>query len=212
MADGRSGDSSKNPIDSLLDYWFEGSPAEPARLQALMKKWFKGSAEHDLELEQQFGALARAAASGELDSWAKTPRSRLALIILLDQLPRNLYRGQAQAFAQDKKALDLCLKGMDEQLDLRLQPLERIFFYMPLQHSESKEVQAFSTDAFGELAAVHLGESLAPVLKNSANFAVEHREIVDRFGRFPHRNSILERRSTEKEIEFLATGGSSFGQ
>lgn len=212
MADSRSGDSGQPRIDALLDFWFEGLPTDPARLQALMKKWFMGSPEQDVELDERLGALTKAAAGGDLDAWAESARGRLALIILLDQLPRNLYRGRALAFAQDQKALDLCLNGIDEQMDESLQPLERIFFYMPLQHSELKEIQAFSTETFGKLAAMDHGDSLATLMRNTTNYALEHRQIIDRFDRFPHRNSVLERESTDEEIEFLSSGGSSFGQ
>lgn len=212
MANGRSGDASQKQIDKLLDFWFAGLPNDSVRLQALMKRWFMGSPEQDLELGEKFAALSKAAAAGDLDAWATTARGRLALIILLDQLPRNLYRGQALAFAQDKKALDLCLTGIDERMDNSLHALERIFFYMPLQHSESTEIQAFSTDTFEKLAATDAGDSLTPLLRNTANYAAQHREIIDRFERFPHRNRVLGRQSTEEETEYLATGGSSFGQ
>lgn len=212
MPDSAPGDSSKQQVEAILDFWFEGSPTDPARLQGLMKRWFMGSSDQDRELDKRFGSLTKAAAAGKLDAWAETARGRLALIILLDQLPRNLYRGRAAAFDQDQKALDLCLNGLDQRLDESLQTLERIFFCMPLQHCESKEIQAFSTETFERLAANDLSNSLAPLMRNAANYAVQHREIIDQFGRFPHRNSVLERESTDEEVEFLNSGGSSFGQ
>jgi uncharacterized protein (DUF924 family) len=208
----KSGASAEDQVDALLGFWFEGLPGDSVRLRALMKKWFAGSPEQDRDFCERFGELAEAARIGKLDAWAESPRGRLALILLLDQLPRNLHRGHADAFAADPKALELCLSGIDENIDTSLKPLERIFFYMPLQHSESREIQALSIDTFGRLANENHGESLAPLLRNAADYAIEHREIVERFGRFPHRNAALERESTAEEVEFLAAGGSSFGQ
>ena len=212
MVDSTVGESSERQIEAILDYWFEGTPTDPARLQELMKKWFVGTPEQDRELNERFGSLAAAAAAGDLDNWAGDARGRLALIILLDQLPRSLKRGTAEAFAQDQKALDLCLGGLAEGQVETLQSVERIFFCMPLQHAESQEMQALSTETFEKLAAVDATGPLETVLRNTANSACEHQEIVDRFGRFPHRNSSLERESTDEELEFLASGGSSFGQ
>jgi uncharacterized protein (DUF924 family) len=212
MVDTMSGESSNDDVDAILEYWFEGSPMDPGRLKALMKKWFSASVENDRNLSERFGSLAKAAAAGELTQWAETVRGRLALILLLDQLPRNLHRGTAAAFAQDEKALALTLDGIEQGHDRRLPPLQRIFFLMPLQHAESRDTQARSTQAFEELAADNQTESLGPLLKNSAKFALEHREIVDRFGRFPHRNRVLGRESTAEEADFLAAGGPSFGQ
>lgn len=199
-------------IDSLLDFWFEGHPADSGRMQALKKKWFSSSPDDDRELEQAFGQLADAAARGELDAWADTPRGRLALIILLDQLPRSLQRRTAAAFAEDDRALALCLDGLDRGLDETLHPLERVFFCMPLQHAESRETQALALETFRRLAAIDMEESVAAIVQNAADFAVLHKEIVDRFGRFPHRNKVLGRESTDEELEFLASGKSSFGQ
>lgn len=199
-------------IDSLLDFWFEGHPADSDRLEALKKKWFYAGTGHDRELERSFGPLAAAAARGELDAWADAPRGRLALIILLDQLPRSLNRGTAAAFDQDAKALELCLDGLDNGLDSSLRPLERVFFCMPLQHSESQVIQALAVETFGRLAEADVETPVAAVLRNAADSAQAHREIVNRFGRFPHRNKALGRSSTAGELEYLASGGSSFGQ
>lgn len=199
-------------IDDILDYWFEGYPTDSGQLKALMKKWFSVSADNDSELNERFGRIARAAAADELPAWPETAHGRLALILLLDQLPRNLHRGTASAFAQDTKALALTLGGIEKGQDRTLNPLQRIFFLMPLQHAESRATQARSTEAFSALAIEHQGGPTGPLLKNAAKFALEHREIVDRFGRFPHRNRVLGRESTDEELEFLASGGPSFGQ
>ena len=205
-------DTSDERIAALLDFWFEGDPADCERPAELMKKWFSGSPEQDLSLKQQLGQLADAAATGDLNDWARTPRGRLALIILLDQLPRSIHRGAPEAFACDRKALDLCLDGLDRAEDRNLHPLERIFFCMPLQHAESEDVQARSTQVFEELADSVSTEPLASVLRRTTNFAYEHRDIVARFGRFPHRNEALGRESTPAEIEYLRSGGPTYGQ
>jgi uncharacterized protein (DUF924 family) len=206
-------DNSANAeIDEILDYWFEGCPTDAGCLKALMKKWFAGSADNDRELSERFGAIASAAAAGELMHWSETARGRLALILLLDQLPRNLHRGTAAAFAQDGKALALALDGIAQRQDRELDPLQRIFFLMPLQHAESRETQARSTAAFESLASEYRSGSAGPLLENTAKFAFDHREIVDRFGRFPHRNRVLGRESTDEELKFLASGSPSFGQ
>lgn len=199
-------------IDSLLDFWFEGHPSDPDRLAALKRKWFVATPEQDCELGDAFAPLADAAALGELDAWSETPRGRLALILLLDQLPRNLHRGTPAAFGQDEKALKLCLDGLEQSVDQALKPLERMFFCMPLQHAESREAQALAAETFSRLAAADVEESIAAVLQNAADSASQHRSIVDRFGRFPHRNKALGRQSTDEEREFLGSGGPSFGQ
>jgi uncharacterized protein (DUF924 family) len=199
-------------IDSLLDFWFEGHPTDAPRLEALKKKWFFAGTEQDRELERSFGPLATAAAAGVLDAWADAPRGRLALIILLDQLPRSLNRGTSDAFGQDAKALELCLDGLDTGLEKSLRPLERVFFCMPLQHSESQVIQTLAVETFGRLAEADVEPAIANLLRDAADSAVAHREIVDRFGRFPHRNKALGRKSTTAEFEYLASGGSSFGQ
>jgi uncharacterized protein (DUF924 family) len=198
--------------DELLDYWFEGCPTDPGRLKGLMKKWFSVSSANDEELRRRFGSIAHAAAVGELTHWQATAAGRLALILLLDQLPRNLHRGSAAAFAQDDKAVALALDGIERGQDRTLHPLQRIFFMMPLQHAESRATQARSTEAFNALALEYQNSPTGPLLENTAKFAFEHREIVDRFGRFPHRNRVLGRESTDEEAEFLAAGGPSFGQ
>jgi uncharacterized protein (DUF924 family) len=199
-------------IESLLDFWFESSPTDERQLARLFRRWFQSSEEDDRELEARFGELSEAAAAGNLDFWRTTARGSLALILLLDQLPRNRHRGTAAAFAQDAKALALCTQGIARGIDRELAPLERGFFYMPLQHDESREIQAQSVDVFGALAAAPAPESIRSVLEGFARYAELHRDIIERFGRFPHRNRILERASTREEREYLADGGPSFGQ
>jgi uncharacterized protein (DUF924 family) len=199
-------------IDALLDFWFGDYVTDADGLKRLQKLWFAATPDQDAEIRARFGALAGAAARGELDAWADTPRGRLALIVLLDQLPRSLHRGKRDAFACDARALALCLEGLELRFDVVLAPLERVFFCMPLQHSESPVIQALSVETFGRLSEAEVDKPIASMLANAADFAVEHRAIIDRFGRFPHRNRALGRETTEAESEFLASGGSSFGQ
>jgi uncharacterized protein (DUF924 family) len=202
-----------NPeIDALLDYWFDVDTGDAQSLDERMRLWFSSTADEDLALERRFGTLARDAAAGTLDGLAGLPRGRLGLILLLDQLPRNIHRGRPAAFAGDARALALCLDGIDRGQPDLLAPVERIFFCMPLQHAEDRAIQARAVECFGRLATLPEPAPLAAALRMCADYAVAHRDIVERFGRFPHRNRALGRESTPAELEFLAAGGSSFGQ
>jgi uncharacterized protein (DUF924 family) len=199
-------------IETLLDSWFDADVANAEAMNSQMRRWFASSADEDRELAARYGELARAAADGRLDDSAATPRGRLGLIILLDQFPRNLHRGSAAAFAQDARALALCLSGIELGMPERLAPIERVFFLMPMQHAEDPAIQTQSVERFAALATADGPPSLLAALRACADYAVMHRKIVDRFGRFPHRNRALDRESTAAEREFLETGGPSFGQ
>ena len=165
----------------------------------------------DAELRARFEPLVREAAAGALDAWAVSPRGRLALILLLDQLPRNLFRGEPRAFATDAQALAWTLSGMDAGLDRALPPIERTFFYMPMEHAEDLAVQERGVAAFQALAR-EAPPALRAALEGSAAYAVLHRDLIARFGRFPHRNSVLARAATADEERYLAEGGARFGQ
>jgi uncharacterized protein (DUF924 family) len=212
MTDTTPAETGETRSRALVDFWFDFDESDADAAGARIKQWFASSAGQDRELAERFGDLAAAAAAGELDGLAASPRGRLALILLLDQLPRSLHRGTAGAFAQDEKALELCVDGMRlGHLD-RLSPLECAFFCMPLQHAESLDTQKLSVATFSALAAGDAPAGAAAALRNFADYAVIHRDIVERFGRFPHRNGALNRESTPAEIEFLESGGPSFGQ
>jgi uncharacterized protein (DUF924 family) len=199
-------------IETLLAAWF-GPPTDGKEaLDRLVTRWFKADPANDRMLEARFGDLARSAGRNELEAWRSTARGRLALILLLDQLPRQLHRGTAAAFAQDAKALELTLTGIERRMDLELEPLERAFFYMPLQHAESLPMQELGVRKFESLKADAPSPDLANALAGFAKAAREHREIIARFGRFPHRNHSLGRESTPEEAEYLAQGGPTFGQ
>lgn len=201
---------------SLLDFWFGPRPWTAAALRQRMRFWFGAeSAEivemQDRDLEARFGALMRRALAGELDAWADSPRRRLALILLLDQLPRNIHRGTASAYSGDVRACALACEGMDQAADAALDVVERLFFYMPLQHAESVDIQQDSVAAFRRLAEEAPPE-LRPSFDSALDYAVRHRDIVQRFGRFPHRNAALGRESTPDETAWLAGSCERFGQ
>ena len=198
----------------VRDFWFGKVPLAPEQLPRRMDLWF-GNASEDVQrsvdeaLRTRFGALVERALMGELAQWADGPRRRLSLILLLDQFPRNIHRGTARAFAGDEQALGLTLSGMQSAADAALNAVERIFFYMPLQHSESLEVQEESVAAFKRLAN-EAPDTIREVFKGCVTFAEKHRDVIARFGRFPHRNALLGRPSTVDEANYLREGGATF--
>jgi uncharacterized protein (DUF924 family) len=151
------------------------------------------------------------ALAGELAQWANGPRRRLSLILLLDQFPRNIHRGTPQAFAGDTLALELSLTGIQSAADAALDPVERIFFYLPLQHAEAIEVQEESVAAYKRLLSEAPSAAHA-IFEGCLRSAEQHREVVRRFGRFPHRNTALKRATTTEEQSWLREGGATFGQ
>jgi uncharacterized protein (DUF924 family) len=198
---------------AVREFWFGAAPLTAATLAARMSFWFGATGAHsDEEIRARFGALVERAAAGELASWADGSRGRLSLILLLDQFPRNIFRGTARAFAYDEQALGLTLSGMQSAADGALDVVERLFFYMPLQHAESLEAQDESVAACRRLLGEVPGE-LVPAFERTLRAAQQHRSIIERFGRFPHRNRVLGRASTEAEEEWLREGGGAgFGQ
>jgi uncharacterized protein (DUF924 family) len=160
-------------------------------------------------LQERFGAAASAAAAGVLDHWTGSPRGRLALILLVDQLPRAIHRDTPEAFAQDDSARKTAAQGLESGADRLLRPIERLFFYLPFEHSEDLEDQDRSVELFHELA-LSVPEEQCPTFAAFVDYAKRHREVIVRFGRFPHRNRILGRESTAEEIAFLEQPGSSF--
>jgi uncharacterized protein (DUF924 family) len=200
----------------VLEFWFGTGPWDAARLQERSTFWFGGDgaaavAARDELIRENLEPLLERAARGELASWATSPKRRLALILLFDQVPRNAYRGTPAAFAFDREALALSIEGMQLAADAALEPLERLFFYMPLEHAESLEAQDTCIAALGRLVA-----EAPPALRDYCDyclgFARQHRDIIVKFGRFPHRNHVLVRANTEAEREWLASGAGSFGQ
>ncbi len=199
------------PEDALPDFWFGTSIADDADRRQWRSRWFRADPEFDALLRQRFAALADAAARGDLATWTARPRGRLALILALDQLPRNLHRGTPAAFACDPFALAQCLAGVEAGQDASLAVAERGFFYLPLQHVEDATLQARGVVLCERLVAQASGPDLelATAFLGSAR---EHLAVVRRFGRFPHRNAILRRASTAAERDWLAEGERDYGQ
>jgi uncharacterized protein (DUF924 family) len=204
-------DEDQARIDAILAFWFKEHELSAPQIDRRMDIWFGEDAAFDHEIRQHFATDVEEASEGKLDHWADDPRGRLALILLLDQFRRNMYRGTAQAFDKDKAALKLCVEGAMQKKDRGLTPIQRAFFYMPLQHSESPKVQAKGVELFTRLAEV-----VSPTHKETfltiAQFAELHRDIVEQYGRFPHRNALLGRDNTPEEDEYLAGDAPDFGQ
>ncbi|MBE7448275.1 MAG: DUF924 domain-containing protein [Kofleriaceae bacterium] len=198
-------------IDDVLAVWFGGDDEPVAQRQA---RWFTRDPAFDDELRRRFADLVAAAGRGELDGWAATPRGALALVVVLDQLPRNLHRGAAAAFAHDQRALATCRAALARGDDRALSWLERYMLRMPLMHAEDREVQRESVASFealhAEAVAAGAPAEVIAALAGAADYARRHAVIVERFGRYPHRNAVLERTSTGDELEFLTEPGSSF--
>ncbi len=204
-------DDDQARIDAVVAFWFKEHQLSAPQIDRRMDIWFGEDPAFDHEIRQAFATDVEKASEGELDHWADEPRGRLALILLLDQFRRNIYRGTAKAFEKDKAALKLCVEGAMQKKDRGLTPIQRVFFYMPLQHAESRKVQAKSVELFRRLA-----EAVSPTLKETfltiAQFAELHHDIIEQYGRFPHRNAVLGRDNTPEEDEYLAGDAPDFGQ
>ncbi len=173
---------------AVLRFWFEES--KPVQ-------WFRRDNSYDAAIKTRFGEMHAAAAQGNLDVWRAHPVYSLSLIILLDQFSRNLYRDTPKAFAQDGHALDIAREAINRRFDQLVDDKRRAFFYMPFMHAEDLSAQEESVELF---------KARLPGTMNLP-FAIEHRDIVKRFGRFPHRNKVIGRKSTQDEITFLREGG-----
>ena len=201
----------------IRDFWFGKLPLSAQALNQRLALWFPGDESADAvrvrdeAIRVRFGELVERAARDDLASWADSPRRCLSLIILLDQFPRNIYRGTARAFDCDEQALAVTLLGMQSAADGALDIVERIFFYMPLQHSEVREVQDESVAAFRRLLT-EAPQELRGTFDSSLKSAEKHRSIVERFGRFPHRNRVLARVSTAEEEAWLRASGDRMGE
>lgn len=169
----------------ILDFWFSDQ---------MSRYWFAKSDDIDREITARFAETHEAAQAGRLDDWIAAPESALALVIALDQFPRNIFRGGPRAFESDDLALDHARTAIEKGHDQAMTPEQRQFFYLPFMHAEDRDVQDRSVELYEALGN-----------ENSLHFAREHRDIVQRFGRFPHRNAILGRDSTPEEAEFLKT-------
>ena len=194
----------------VLDFWFADTLTNPDSLAGRRAIWFMGGPDIDQLITKKFGTLPDAALAGELQHWATDARNTLALVLVLDQFPRNIYRNTARAYHYDAAGLDLAVNIIDQDLNLSLHPIEQSFLFLPLEHSEAIEDQTRAVQLYETLTTQSSGPYLESA-KNSLDYAKRHCDIIRRFGRFPHRNAILGRESTQAEIEFLASGGDTFG-
>ena len=196
--------------DAVLEFWFGdglrlGWPSDDRG-----KLWWGGGAELDEKVNAQFGERVGEALAEGLQHWANEPSSRLALVILLDQFTRNVFRGQARAFSGDAMAQSLVMQALDVGMDHRLPWVGRLFFYMPLMHSENLARQEECVKRFTALQA-EVPQALKQTLDGNLKFAVEHRDIIAKYGRFPYRNKVLGRLNSPEEDEFIKHGP-RFGQ
>jgi uncharacterized protein (DUF924 family) len=200
-----------NPCEpkDILHYWFGELSSPETFFQEREALWWGKDRGTDYFILQTFEPSLTAARLGKLESWRGEARSSLALILLMDQMSRSMYRGLDCAFENDLNCQILCLEGEEAGLDQELFPIERVFFYMPLMHAEDLEVQEKGVKLFSQLAE-NGPVALRSPLEQSRDFAVRHRDVIARFGRFPHRNKVLGRRSTTEEAEFLRQPGSHF--
>ena len=193
----------------MLSFWFGELDAHGRADKPHQERWWSKGPEIDSQIRAQFTPLHRAAVGGELSAWLDTPRSRLAYIIVLDQFSRNMFRDSAGMFAADAQALAATQQGIEREHDRALALHERVMFYMPLMHSEQLANQERCIALFQALSR-ESGDSARASMLSQIGFAERHRDIVRKFGRFPHRNALLGRPSTPEEVEFLAGPGASF--
>lgn len=171
--------------EEIIDYWFS---------DRIKSQWFSSTPELDREILEKYETLWEKAAKGELDEWDKSPTGSLALVIVLDQLPLNMFRNQAKSFSTEKKALEISRNAIKNKLDQKIERDKLSFLYMPFMHSEDIDNQDMSVKLYREKSLV-----------NNIKFAEHHRDIIRKYGRFPHRNKLLTRESTEEELAYLAS-------
>ncbi len=188
-------------VEEILDFWFGAPQSADYGKERLF--WFTKNPEFDEELGDRFLADYEQAARGELDYLQDSPLGCLALVLLLDQFGRNIFRGTPQSFATDAKALSVAKSAVNRKCDCALLPVQRWFIYLPFEHSENLADQERSVELFSTL-------SNDPASANTIDYALRHKAVIERFGRFPHRNKILGRTNTPAEAEFLTQPGSSF--
>ncbi|RYZ57769.1 MAG: DUF924 domain-containing protein [Proteobacteria bacterium] len=196
-------------VSSILDFWFGPLDAEGMASEKKMKNWFAKDDDFDKSIKSLYGNLMELAPMGAYDLWGKTPEGRVALLIVLDQFPRNLFRGKARSFYTDEKAQVVCTSALAAGEHLTLPISYAYFILMPLMHSETLALQDLGVKHFKELRDRSEGKA-KKMMEGAVDYAIKHRDIVAEFGRFPHRNEFLGRESTPAEIKFLAEGGARF--
>ncbi|TWC71090.1 uncharacterized protein (DUF924 family) [Herbaspirillum sp. SJZ099] len=204
--------TSQQQAEAVLDFWFgPGFAQAPAAEVAARQKalWWSKNPDIDADCRNRFEPLLQEAAANRLADWADAPRSMLALIVLLDQFPRNIYRDTAQAFAFDELARQYSHLALATGLDQQLPAIARVFVYLPLEHSEDIDDQQYALELFRALAR-QAGAADRKTFDGFADYAKRHHQVIERFGRFPHRNKLLGRASSAEESAFLQQPGSSF--
>ncbi|RON58681.1 DUF924 family protein [Pseudomonas frederiksbergensis] len=197
------------PWQPLLEWWF-GSAETPDDIKADKGKlWFGKRDSQDLEAQTRFGDWVEQALAGGLTDWAQRPEGWLALVLLLDQLPRMIFRDTPKSFSGDLRAQALVAQGIAADFDRQLRPIQRVFIYLVFEHCENLAVQNEAVSRFIDLVAQQ-PEAERAVFADNLDYAERHRKVIARFGRFPHRNAVLGRESTVEEIEFLSRPGSRF--
>lgn len=203
--------SDTKEIGKILDFWFGNLEENETPSEVYRKRWWMKDSEIDREIKSKFSDSLELAKTGGLDNWKMDTDGTLALILLFDQFSRNIFRDTSEAFSQDQKAIEICLNGINQQFDKELHPVQRAFYYMPLMHSEDMDMQEKSIECFSNLRNLYTApQSIAITVSGIFEYAMRHYEIINRFGRYPHRNTILRRESTPEEVKFLTEPGSSF--
>ena len=198
-------------IAQIIEFWLGESQTSPEAAAGRRDLWYRGGTPVDIEIGQRFGNLVAEACNGSFSEWRASPEGCLASILLLDQFTRNLYRNTADAYLGDAVAFEVTVTAIEKGLDRMLHPVSRIWLYHPYHHSEQV---AHQDRGIGLLHRIICDAPLEwhPYIKKSISGWTRHRDIVARFGRFPHRNEVLGRVSTDEELEFLSSSGESFGQ
>lgn len=197
-------------IEEILQFWF-GELKQGFPVTNRKNLWWFGDEKLDRLIDESFGHQVRMAQWGKLDDWSGQPRGRLALILLLDQFTRSIYRGSVDAFSGDQRAELLCRQGIINGHDTALETSERLFFYMPLEHAEDISAQNLCVAQLEAMLCTTPREQRHHI-DNALDFANEHRDLIVRFGRFPHRNKILNRSSSPEELAYLNQPHKRYGQ
>lgn len=202
---------STESIDTIVAFWLADSLDSPDTAFARRDWWYDGGTTVDDEIRSRFGPLVSRACNGTLADWQATPNGALALILLLDQFTRNIHRGTPDAYLGDAAAFEIVNEAIDRNLDRNLHPVARIWLYHPFHHAEQIDAQDRGLALLNTVLR-SAPDPWHPYIQRSIKGWTRHRDIVARFGRFPHRNRVLGRQSTDEEHAFLAADGESFGQ
>jgi uncharacterized protein (DUF924 family) len=195
--------------NAIVNLWFGDDLETPKAVTERSQQWFASDPSFDELIRSRFKTLPDQALTGKFAGWARTPVPALALVLILDQFPRNLYRGSSRSFAYDSAAVDIAREAIALSLDRELHPLHAVFLYLPFEHSEHQELQDQCVSLFQQLVE-RAPSLLADRFNSFLGYAERHQAVIKQFGRFPHRNSVLGRISTPEEVEFLRAGGDIF--